>query len=174
MRKLFFLILFTFVISHIFAEQNEQMIINDSKKYNKFEYNTNLSLGFASGISFGVGKTEDYTTKAIESSVNYHYHYCHYFYSTGLYYQVNVFNNLDKNGFYYLLSGGVDYTKGEKLLLYTVGGPQVNPEKYEGIAPNIFLGLGYSFYTKNNVNYRIFWDFGIKKALTNFNFSINY
>lgn len=168
MKKVLFLFISLFLIQLILGNE----IANDTELKEK-TCNANLSVGLVNGGSIGYGKIKYREKSTTEFTINLHYHTCHYFYNTGIYSQTNVFRNKQRRGFFYLVAGGFDYTKGETPL-FSYGGSTDDTDTYEGFFPNITAGLGYSFPINKHVSWRIYWDIGLKKSISNLNFSVNF
>lgn len=170
MKNVIILIISLFLFQVVFGNE----AVNDTYVKEK-TYNANLSLGLVNGGSIGCGKIK-YTEKSVvEFTLNVHYHTCHYFYNTGIYTQYNIFKNKHRQGFFYVLTGGLDYTEGESIFRYNmVDNNDDEDRKYEGLFPNIAIGIGYSFAINEESSWRIFWDIGVKKSITNLNISINF
>ena len=170
MKKVIIIIISSFLFQLIFGNE-----IKNNADLKEATYNANMSLGLINGVSVGYGKIKYDKKSATEYTFNIHYHTCHFFYATGIYSQINIFKNKQRKGIFYLVSGGVDYTKGESLFYYNINGPNNdNKNKYEELFPYVALGLGYSFPIKKQNNWRIYWDIGLKKSISNLNVSINF
>ncbi len=143
-------------------------------------YNFNLSLGLASGGSIGIGKIQHFEKSTKEITVNFHYLKCKDYFVTGIYGQINSYRNKQRNGFFSILTGGLDYTKGEEssfIFPGVIGGPNegdYDPIKFEGIFPNIAIGCGYSIKLSQISRMLIYLDLGIKKTISNLNISISF
>ncbi|NQV19610.1 MAG: hypothetical protein HQ534_13855 [Armatimonadetes bacterium] len=169
MKKYVFLIVFLLTMSPTLCIE----VPNSTKTYN-----VNLSLGLASGGSIGIGKIQHFERSTKEITVNFHYLKCEDYFVTGIYGQINSYRNKQRKGFFTLLTGGIDYTKGERTLFFgNIGGPNegdYDPIKFEGIFPNIAIGCGYSIKLSQISRMLIYLDLGIKKTISNLNISISF
>ena len=143
-------------------------------------YNLNLSLGFASGGSIGIGKIQHFEKSTKEITANFHYIQNSDYFVTGVYGQINSYRNKQRKGFFTLLTGGIDYTKGKEYqnpIFGIPGGPNegdYDKKKFEGIFPILTIGCGYSFWLSQRSRILIYLDLGIKKTFSNLNVSISF
>lgn len=172
MKKYFIVIMLLLIMCSILCIE-----IPDSK--NVKTYNGTLSLGIASGGSIGIGETQHFEKTTNDLTVNFHYIMNSDYFVTGVYYQINSYRNKQRIGFFTLITGGVDYTKGkDKPFIFpgVIGGPSDDDEyvKFEGIFPNLLIGCGYSIKLSQNKRMLIYIDLGIKKTFASLNISITF
>ncbi len=157
------------------------MVMQKSFGYEELEIekksvrNVNLSFGLASGGSIGIGKIQQYGKSTKEMIFNVHYLVNQDYFVTGVYGQINSFRNEHRKGFFTVIIAGLDYNKGESYPLF-VYGPDSSEEKlkFDGLHPNITLGLGYSIPISQKNRVLFFLDLRFKKTISNLNFSISY
>ncbi len=143
-------------------------------------YNVNLSLGYASGVSVGIGGLEYLEKKTKEISANFHYLQNSDYFVTGIYGQINSYRNEYRKGFFTLFMAGLDYTKGKEYqnpIFGNPGGPNegdYDKKEFDGIHPNLTIGCGYSFWLSQSSRILIYLDLGIKKTFSNLNISISF
>ncbi len=138
-------------------------------------YNFGVSLGVASGCTIGLGKIQNFEKKSKEITYNFHYLQNSDYFVTGVYYQINSYRNNQRKGFFTVIAGGLDYTKGKyKPFVFpgVIGGPSEDDDEYvkfKGIFPNIFVGCGYSIKLSQSYRMLIYLDLGVKKTILNLN-----
>ena len=176
MKKKISVVLFIFLITLFYAEEfkKENLNVLASKQKNHFVCLT-ISPGILLGGSIGYGKLLQTKTGIIENIWQLHYHQANDFMATGLLLQANIFGSKERKGFYFLASGGFDYTKRKDLFIFgNPGGPDEGEnevKKYQSFFPNIAIGFGYSKKVSSNSYLRISLDLGFKVLISNLNFS---
>lgn len=165
-KLVLFLLLMTFPIFSIEIPDSTKMRTN----------NVNLSYGFVSGGSIGIGKIQHFGKSTKEITANFHYQMNSDYFVTGVYGQINSYRNKQRVGFFTLFRAGVDYTKGEKKLLIIFGPYEGDNDKkkFEGIFPNLVIGCGYSIKLSQNNRMLIYLDLGLKKTFSNLNLSVTF
>ena len=142
--------------------------------------NINLSYGFVSGGSIGIGKIQPFGKSTKEITANFHYQMNSDYFVTGVYGQINSYRNKQRVGFFTLFRAGLDYTKGREYqnpIFGIPGGPDeddYNKENFEGLFPNLIIGCGYSIKLSQNKHMLIYLDLGIKKTFSNLNLSVTF
>jgi hypothetical protein len=155
-------------------------IVGNELAHNTRIYNFGVSLGVASGCTMGLGKIQNFEKKSKEITYNYHYLQSSDYFVTGVYYQINTYRNIRREGFFTLLAGGLDYTKGkDKPFVFpgVIGGSSGEDDEYakfEGVFPNIFAGCGYSIKLSQSSRMLIYLDLGIKKTILNLNTIVTF
>ena len=165
MKKYLIVIVFLFIICSILCIE-----IPDSAKAKTS--NVTLSLGIASGGSIGIGKIQHFASSTKEITANIHYLMNSDYFVTGVYGQINSYENKQRSGLLALIMVGLDYSEG-KYNPINIGG-SYGTKKFKGILPNIAVGFGYSMKLSQNNRMLIYIDLGLKKTISNLNISINF
>jgi len=139
-------------------------------------YSINAASGFFHGISVGIGNTAFTEKRATDTTYYLHYRARKNNYLIGFYGQISTYRNKRRTGFFTLITGGLDYHKGEALFQFgSIGGSNDDkPSKVEGIMPNIAVGLGYSFALSDRARMPVFVDLGLRRYIASLNVGVTF
>ena len=136
----------------------------------------NLSPGLLPGIALGYGWSSYKETdkKYYEAILFLRNNSMGVYPIAGIGILVNLFNNPQRKGFYYIAKIGVDY-----IYYYPYGILPIDPggcsytlsDRRKKFAPNVAIGLGYSIKIYKTSFLRFYMDIGIKYVLINLNTS---
>jgi hypothetical protein len=139
-------------------------------------FSINAVSGIFHGGAVGIGKTTFTETRAVDTVFYLHYRARKNNYLIGFYGQISTYRNKQRTGFFTLVTGGLDYHKGESLFsVGSIGGSNDDkPPKVEGIMPNIAVGLGYSFALSDKVRMPVFIDLGLRRFIASINMGVTF
>ena len=141
-------------------------------------YNVNTILGKTFGGSVGMGKLYNFENSSKMFTGNFQYHANKEYFATGLFWRMHSFSHKDGIGFFYMLTGGVDYAKGIRYpLVLSPGGSSPDdfePIKFKGTYLHATIGGGISFFIFRDIRTLWFVDIGFKKSIASLNVSVGF